>query len=479
MSILKIQQTTLDGRKKSWKIDAKKGQHTFGASRKSDFNSIDRLSTPFDAAIESRADGWHFINFDINQQTPDVSINNETIIQLHESRLTFEIIEKDNFVLKHLEQEEALKNGNLQKKILVVLRHNKIIHTEVKSLNHNFKYTLNGIQHDITASNTTQWLTQQIEGFTFKTRIISADALDDITQIPKEMLLDKESKKMAYITLVAMFIFVSVGIILPKNQISTAEIVLPKTHSALILKTEPKKPAKKTTANTQPTQVARAQSSSESTGGARANSLIRGAVGVRISQLLGKVSATEARTAQVIIAAKGVKAGEAPSGRSLAALGKVEASGRNWSGEAVSANGKSGVSTAGAGGGNGIGHLGQGLNAGKTGSGGVGLLEEESEITGGLDREVIAQYIKSQLGQILYCYERQLSANPELYGKVAVKFTIVGTGHVESQAINQTTLKSLSVEGCILSKIAKWKFPEPKGGTKVVVTYPFLFKSTN
>ena len=92
---------------------------------------------------------------------------------------------------------------------------------------------------------------------------------------------------------------------------------------------------------------------------------------------------------------------------------------------------------------------------------------------------MIAQYIKTQFGQILYCYERQLSANPDLYGKVAVKFTIAGTGKVETQAINETTLKDKSVEGCILNKIAKWKFPEPKGGTKVLVTYPFLFKSTN
>jgi len=174
-----------------------------------------------------------------------------------------------------------------------------------------------------------------------------------------------------------------------------------------------------------------------------------------------------------------VKAGEADSGRALAAVGKVDSSGRNWNGEATANGGGKGVSTGGVGAGKGAGGMGTGLAAGKTGNGGVGLIEEESEVVGGLDREVIAQYIKSQLGQILYCYERQLSANPDLYGKVAVKFTIAGTGQVETQAINQTTLKSTPVEGCILNKIAKWKFPEPKGGTRVVVTYPFLFKSTN
>ena len=214
-----------------------------------------------------------------------------------------------------------------------------------------------------------------------------------------------------------------------------------------------------------------------SAGGGKVSALLKGAIGVRISQLIGKVSATDARTANVLVTTSGVKAGEGASGRALAAVGNVEASGRNWNGES-SGNG-SGVSTAGIGGGKGTKGLGGGLGQGKTGSGGVGLIEEESEVVGGLDREVIAQYIKTQLGQILYCYERQLSANPDLYGKVAVRFTISGNGAVETQAINDTTLKSAPVEGCILSKVARWKFPEPRGGTKVLVTYPFLFKSTN
>ena len=136
------------------------------------------------------------------------------------------------------------------------------------------------------------------------------------------------------------------------------------------------------------------------------------------------------------------------------------------------------ISTAGRGGGGSASGMG-GLAAGGTGSGGVGLIEEEGEITGGLDREVIAQYIKSQLGQILYCYERQLSANPDLFGKVAIKFTIGPSGGVEKQLIGDTTLKNATVEGCILNRVAAWKFPAPQGGTRVLVTYPFLFKSTN
>ena len=120
-----------------------------------------------------------------------------------------------------------------------------------------------------------------------------------------------------------------------------------------------------------------------------------------------------------------------------------------------------------------------GLSASGVATGDVGIVEEETEIQGGLDRDIIARYIRSQLGQIRYCYERQLSANPDLYGKVQVKFTIGSNGRVATQNIGLTTLNSAMVEGCILRRVAKWQFPRPKGGTQVKVKYPFLFKSTN
>lgn len=484
MSTLKIVQTTHDGRKKVWKVDGKKSLMTFGTSRKSDFGSIDRASSAFDAVIENRADGWHFISFDLNQKTPDIKITNQTCIDFAESKLQFEITEKNEFVLQSLEAIAPQKTQNqVLKKILVVSQNNKILKTEVKNPKDTFKYSIAGVPHTLPFHGSEQWEHHCIENFQFKSKLVHLNEVSDLEKAQTENLVDKESKKMLIATLASMFIFVSIGILNPKAQLSD-ELVVPQTSSSLVVKfSQPQKKSKSSAAKinqpqkTQPVQNQQAQQNQ--TGGSKVNALLKGAVGVRISQLMGKVSATEARTAEVLVASQGRKADEGQSGRALAAVGKIDSSGRNWNGEATTAGSGQGIGTAGIGAGKGIAQLGQGLSAGKTGSGGVGLIEEESEVIGGLDREVIAQYIKSQLGQILYCYERQLSANPELYGKVAVKFTISGNGLVESQAINQTTLKSVPVEGCILSKISKWKFPEPKGGTKVVVTYPFLFKSTN
>ena len=484
MSILKITQTTHDGRIKIWKVDAKKSMLTFGASRKSDFNSIDRLSSPFDAVVENRPDGWHFISFDMKNQTPDLKLADNTVLDFAESKLLFNLIEKEEFVLQSLENvnpQFLSTDRQVKKKILVVSKNNKILKTEVKDPQQKFKYSIAGVSHTLPFQGKDTWEHHEIEGFSFKSKLVNLNEVSELGKLPTEGMVDKESKKMLIATLSAMVLFVLIGVLTPIQQQDEA-LTLPQSTSNLVVKIEMKKPAEKKAAGVvaqmkQP--VPQQANNTSSSGGGKASALLKGALGIRISQLMGKVSATEARTSQVLVTPKGIEAGSADSGRALAAVGKTESSGRNWNGEATASGGGKGISTAGVGGGKGTAGLGNGLSAGKTGQGGVGLIEEESEVVGGLDREVIAQYIKSQLGQILYCYERQLSANPELYGKVAVKFTIAGTGLVETQAINQTTLKSVPVEGCILSKISKWKFPEPKGGTKVVVTYPFLFKSTN
>lgn len=115
--------------------------------------------------------------------------------------------------------------------------------------------------------------------------------------------------------------------------------------------------------------------------------------------------------------------------------------------------------------------------AGVGGKVGMDILETEADVEGGLDPEVIAQFIRARLGEILYCYERQLSINPGLYGKVTTQFLIESNGHVGMARITQTSLKNASVEGCVTQRIQKWKFPTPKGGSQVSVTYPFLFKN--
>lgn len=105
-------------------------------------------------------------------------------------------------------------------------------------------------------------------------------------------------------------------------------------------------------------------------------------------------------------------------------------------------------------------------------------LGREAIIGGGLDRDLIADVINRNLGQIRFCYEQGLQGDPALAGRVAVDFTIGGQGQVKIASVGSTTLNSKLVEDCILLRLKTWKFPLPEGGTDVKVSYPFALRRT-
>jgi TonB family protein len=134
----------------------------------------------------------------------------------------------------------------------------------------------------------------------------------------------------------------------------------------------------------------------------------------------------------------------------------------------------------------GLGGLGtQGTGRGTGGSGGIDLggrgktitqiIPGKTTVIGGLDKDVIAKVIRRHQNEIKYCYETELSKDPDLAGKVAVAFTIDPTGAVSEATVTESTLNNPTAERCMLSRIRRWKFPEPKGGGVVAVTYPWLF----
>ena len=94
----------------------------------------------------------------------------------------------------------------------------------------------------------------------------------------------------------------------------------------------------------------------------------------------------------------------------------------------------------------------------------------------GLDRELVRQVIHAHRSQIRFCYEDQLTRNPGLAGKVAVRFVIGAAGTVGSSEVAQSTVHSPGLEACVAGRVRSWTFPRPKTGGVVVVTYPFLFK---
>lgn len=105
-------------------------------------------------------------------------------------------------------------------------------------------------------------------------------------------------------------------------------------------------------------------------------------------------------------------------------------------------------------------------------------LGQEAMIEGGLDRDLIAQVVQRNMGQIRFCYEQGLQLEPSLAGRVVASWTINGQGMVVDPSISNSALNSKTVEDCILLRLRSWKFPLPQGGVNVKVSYPFQLKRT-
>lgn len=107
--------------------------------------------------------------------------------------------------------------------------------------------------------------------------------------------------------------------------------------------------------------------------------------------------------------------------------------------------------------------------------GSIGAVGGESITIGALDASLIDGVIRQNLPRFKYCYQRELTKDPTLGGKVTVKFTIIGDGTVSAAMTKSSSLNSDVVEGCLNKVMFSLGFPEPKGGGLVLVSYPFVF----
>lgn len=107
----------------------------------------------------------------------------------------------------------------------------------------------------------------------------------------------------------------------------------------------------------------------------------------------------------------------------------------------------------------------------------IGLNTSEASVDEGLTREEVARVIHSHMNDIRYCYETGIVKDPSLAGKALIDFKINPEGVVPSAKMAEMTLSDRAVGQCLISKLQSWKFPRPRGGVHVAVSYPFVFKS--
>ncbi len=105
----------------------------------------------------------------------------------------------------------------------------------------------------------------------------------------------------------------------------------------------------------------------------------------------------------------------------------------------------------------------------------------DQEATGSLPREYIAQQVREIVPLIKECYEMALEDDPQLGGRMNVRFTIVADEEygglvTDSQVLDDSTLLgSADMVECIRETMYALRLKSPEGGGQVVVNYPFVF----
>ncbi len=97
--------------------------------------------------------------------------------------------------------------------------------------------------------------------------------------------------------------------------------------------------------------------------------------------------------------------------------------------------------------------------------------------TGDLNPQEVNKVIGRRMSAIKGCYEKALRRDPNLKGKLVVRFTIAGSGRVTTARVVQNDLTP-EVGNCVVSKFKAFRFPQPDGGS-LTMESPFMFMPAN
>ena len=97
-----------------------------------------------------------------------------------------------------------------------------------------------------------------------------------------------------------------------------------------------------------------------------------------------------------------------------------------------------------------------------------------TQVNGRLPPEVIQRIVRQNFGRFRLCYENGLRTNPNLQGRVAVKFVIDRAGSVSTASDGGSDIPDQGVISCVVRGFGNLSFPQPEGGI-VTVVYPIIF----
>jgi TonB family protein len=105
-----------------------------------------------------------------------------------------------------------------------------------------------------------------------------------------------------------------------------------------------------------------------------------------------------------------------------------------------------------------------------------GVVKSEAPaVDGPLDPSLVVKEVRTRIGAIKACYERALKRNPNLSGRVKIRWTITAAGTVSNVEIEEDSMGDAEASSCMRGLVGRWRFVAPSGGP-VGVVYPFIFE---
>ena len=95
-----------------------------------------------------------------------------------------------------------------------------------------------------------------------------------------------------------------------------------------------------------------------------------------------------------------------------------------------------------------------------------------------IDSSGVTKVINVSRAAIKRCYDKALTSNPLLKGKLSVKININAEGRVSDTEIVEDSLHDAEVSKCVRGVIGRLRFPKPADGS-ASVTFPFAFDPKN
>jgi hypothetical protein len=102
----------------------------------------------------------------------------------------------------------------------------------------------------------------------------------------------------------------------------------------------------------------------------------------------------------------------------------------------------------------------------------IDMGEGESDMLSG-DASSVKKTVRRYAGQLKYCYEQRLKANPDLEGRVSLTWTVEG-GTVIDVYVGANNTGDSTLADCMARKVKRWKFPADVEGE---ITWPFVFRA--